>query len=215
LALPAVARRARLGAALGAALPEQSAPGRAHLEALDRLLTARDGARLSLPGHLEARREAGQLRIGRPPPATPGFRPDVDIPLPGELTIAGWRITATLHSTATDAPAPGPWLAVLDAAAASGLTAGARRPGDRIALAGMVGRKRVQDLLVDGRVPRQERERRPVFRTRRGVAWVVGFRPAGWAVAADGPVVALRVQSDGEEGAASVSSGERARTVTS
>jgi tRNA(Ile)-lysidine synthase len=54
-----------------------------------------------------------------------------------------------------------------------------RRPGDCIKPLGGVGRKKVQDLLVDAKVPRSARDRVPVVADADGqVLWVVGVAPA-------------------------------------
>lgn len=49
-----------------------------------------------------------------------------------------------------------------------------RRPGDRIAPLGLGGRKKLQDLLTDAKVPRSLRDRVAVVEDRRGIFWVVG-----------------------------------------
>jgi tRNA(Ile)-lysidine synthase len=51
-----------------------------------------------------------------------------------------------------------------------------RRPGDHLFPEGMRGRKRVQDLLVDAKVPRWLRGTVPVLTAGDRVVWVVGFR---------------------------------------
>ena len=50
------------------------------------------------------------------------------------------------------------------------------RPGDRFRPLGMVGVKKVQDLFVDAKVPREERARIPLLCDRQGIVWVVGLR---------------------------------------
>jgi tRNA(Ile)-lysidine synthase len=50
-----------------------------------------------------------------------------------------------------------------------------RRPGDRIGLPGLSGRKKLQDLFVDRKVPRADRDRVPiVVDDRDRIVWVVG-----------------------------------------
>jgi len=49
-----------------------------------------------------------------------------------------------------------------------------RRPGDRIAPVGLNGRKKLQDLLIDAKVPRSERGKVAVVEDRLGIVWVVG-----------------------------------------
>ena len=53
----------------------------------------------------------------------------------------------------------------------------ARRPGDWLMPTGMSGRKKVQDLLVDARVPREVRDHVPVITARDDVVWIAGLRP--------------------------------------
>lgn len=48
--------------------------------------------------------------------------------------------------------------------------------GDRLRPKGLGGSRKVQDLLVDARVPRRERWRVPVLADARGLLWVVGHR---------------------------------------
>ncbi len=52
-----------------------------------------------------------------------------------------------------------------------------RRPGDRLAPVGMNGTKKVQDLLVDAHVPREQRDWVPILAGTSGPIWVIGLRP--------------------------------------
>jgi len=50
-----------------------------------------------------------------------------------------------------------------------------RRPGDRLHPLGAPGRKKVQDLLVDRKVPRDDRDNVPIVTTENGeIVWVAG-----------------------------------------
>lgn len=193
-------RIAILRRAWQAALPDRAGPSRAHLEAMQRLALGGAGD-VALPGGLVARRNGDWLLLGEA--AVPhGAEPPRDQPLavPGVTVWAGWRIEAAPAGDADFAPerAPGEvWDALVDAAYAAGLTVGPRRPGDRIELAGMTGRKRLQDLFVDAKTPREQRHAWPVIRTPRGVLWVAGFRPAAWA-RGEGPALRLTVRRYGQ-----------------
>ena len=46
---------------------------------------------------------------------------------------------------------------------------------------GMQQEVRLQDLLVNARIRRSQRDAIPVVETAKGIAWVVGVRPAEWA----------------------------------
>ncbi|MCW2277060.1 tRNA lysidine(34) synthetase TilS [Heliophilum fasciatum] len=54
-----------------------------------------------------------------------------------------------------------------------------RRSGDRIALGSGSGRKKIKDLLIDAKVPRQARDQIPVLLFDDEVIWVIGQRKDG------------------------------------
>lgn len=53
-----------------------------------------------------------------------------------------------------------------------------RKPGDRFQPMGMKGQKKLQDLLVDLKIPREKRDLLPILQDEEGIIWVVGFRIA-------------------------------------
>ena len=56
------------------------------------------------------------------------------------------------------------------------LTLRQRRDGDRFHPFGMQGTKKLKNLLIDAKIPRQERERVPVLVNGEEIIWVVGYR---------------------------------------
>ena len=56
-----------------------------------------------------------------------------------------------------------------------------RRPGDRFQPLGMSQSKKLQDFMVDAKIPRRWRERVPLTASPRGILWVAGWRIAHWA----------------------------------
>jgi len=56
------------------------------------------------------------------------------------------------------------------------LTVRNRKPGDRLIPLGMGGRKKIQDLLVDAKIPNRERDQVPILCDQEGILWVVGIR---------------------------------------
>ena len=161
-----------------------------HVERL--LALARDprgeGA-LSLPGQHAVRRGETLVLDSRRADAQPfsnSFR--VSLSIPGEVVLApqGWAVSATQCSE-TDRPGPGGWhlpgkgASMLEqTVAADGMTlplaVRSRRPGDRLSPLGMGGRrKKVQDVLVDRKVPREGRDSLPlVVDSADRIVWVVG-----------------------------------------
>jgi len=119
-----------------------------------------------------------------------------DLLVPGETTIGSWSITVTIvenpyFSTATPNPglkftrtemgAKGALgflkLSILD----SRLVVRTRRPSDRFQPLGMSQFKKLQDFMVDAKIPRHSRDSVPLVTTENGIAWVVGWRIADWA----------------------------------
>jgi tRNA(Ile)-lysidine synthase len=52
----------------------------------------------------------------------------------------------------------------------------AKAPGDRICLPGMAGSKKLQDIFVDAKIPREKRRALPVIATEDEVLWIPGIR---------------------------------------
>jgi tRNA(Ile)-lysidine synthase len=56
------------------------------------------------------------------------------------------------------------------------LTVRSAKPGDSFQPLGMVGKKKIQDLFTDEKIPRAERRRVPLVLFGDEVAWVAGMR---------------------------------------
>jgi tRNA(Ile)-lysidine synthase len=179
---------------------ETVAPGRfVGFDHVERLLAlARDprgeGA-LSLPGQHAVRRGETLVLDSRRADAQPfsnSFR--VSLSIPGEVVLAqqGWAVSATRcarpdgHHGGDIQPGQSPGTLKVECprleqtVAADGLTlplaVRSRRPGDRLSPLGMGGRqKKVQDVLVDRKVPREGRDSLPlVVDSADRIVWVVG-----------------------------------------
>lgn len=117
-----------------------------------------------------------------------GDRPMDPIQIPAALTLDipgtirhpfGWWELEALGPMGPPASAEVPphgSRVVLDAAALGRhLTIRGWQPGDRVQPLGLVGRKKLQDVFVDRKVPRDERARVPVVVDAQGrIAWVAG-----------------------------------------
>jgi tRNA(Ile)-lysidine synthase len=179
---PALARRAlRLAARrLGVAVDVD----RAASEALLRLAAGELMTGLTLPGgrvHVVRRGDALALtRVAESKPTTspsPDGSPlPVFLPIPGSVHALGLDFTAALGPV-PEVPAGDPRCHVLlDADKLKGrLLVRAPHPGDRIRPLGMRGRRKLQDLFVDGKLPRERRDAVPVIVDDEKVVWVVGF----------------------------------------
>jgi tRNA(Ile)-lysidine synthetase-like protein len=100
------------------------------------------------------------------------------LPVPGSVDVpeADMVIESELVHAHQLPDAPTPDVAVVRAASVTvPLAVRSRRPGDRMRPLGAPGRRKLQDLLVDRKVPRDERDRVPIVVDATGqIVWVVG-----------------------------------------
>ncbi|MCI0790256.1 MAG: tRNA lysidine(34) synthetase TilS [Chloroflexi bacterium] len=170
-----------------------------HVEDMARLASGSAGKSLDLPGGLKfavgyreaviRRREAGTA-----PAQALALEACHEVRVPGEIFMPGWEVRASLQFQGDVPPASGP-VALLSAAALAGrVWVRTRRPGDRFQPLGMAHRKKLQDFMVDSKIPRDQRDGVPLLVTPRGIAWVVGWRVAEWARAGDEPTDRILVE---------------------
>jgi tRNA(Ile)-lysidine synthase len=177
---PAVARRVVRGA-----LERVSKAGVAarHIDAI-RALAAADTSKghVDLPGAAVdfTPEEAVLTRaVGRGRRVAGGF--DRPLPVPGSVDLpeAGVRLVAEVADTAGSGSWPngrGPAAAIQGEALQGGLRVRSRRPGDRLRPLGAPGRRKIQDVFVDRKVPQRERDRVPIVVDDTGrIVWVAGY----------------------------------------
>ena len=153
------------------------------------LALATEGGRdasISLPGqHAVREGDVILLRSGPPAPGAEANSFSFPLSIPGEVESVsqGWAIVA--EQAGTDGggsrrySAKGPEVAVAAAAVALPLGIRNRRPGDRFHPLGAPGTRKLQDFLVDRKVPREDRDRLPlVVDARDRIVWVVGHSVA-------------------------------------
>jgi tRNA(Ile)-lysidine synthase len=154
-----------------------------HIEAVWRLRSGH----LDLPGMM-AEAESGRLILRRTA-ARADRRSKTNVfcyplSIPGEVRIgeAGVSISAEIvigRAGQTDKPTDEVFVTGSSAATGSGLFVRNRRPGDRFRPLGMTGRRKLQDFMVDRKVPRSERDSVPlVVNAEDRIVWVVGHTVA-------------------------------------
>ncbi|MBK9242389.1 MAG: tRNA lysidine(34) synthetase TilS [Acidobacteria bacterium] len=176
---PAIARRV-LRHVLERLVPR--APWRAdHFEAVRRLAArSAGGGSLDLPAvRVERVSNILRVRVGSAvtvPPFAYVLAADEEV----AVSEAGFRVLAETAAF----PAPGASqggdqaYSVVVPLAAFPLTVRNRRPGDRVALSG--GARKVQDLMVDAKIPRSERDRVPLVVAADGqILWMPGRSAVG------------------------------------
>jgi tRNA(Ile)-lysidine synthase len=124
--------------------------------------------------------------------------------VPGAIEVpeTGLRVSACMAEQATpEEISAGGDVAVLQASSVVlPLLVRSRRPGDRLQLLGARGHRKLQDLFVDRKVPRRERDRVPIVIDGNGrIIWVGGLAVAeACRVTAPGTgVVVLKVHRKG------------------
>jgi tRNA(Ile)-lysidine synthase len=163
---------------------ETANPSRSYgLEEADELRRAMaDGTGGNLPELAVERFGANAVLVSRqaprvpPTPAVDPLELRLDVPGTVEAPRGAWAMTA-------EGPIPKPASiasdkdkVVVDASGiGSQLIVRYRRPGDRLQPLGAPGRRKVQDVLVDRKVPRDDRDLLPIVTTVSGqIVWVAG-----------------------------------------
>jgi tRNA(Ile)-lysidine synthase len=160
-----------------------------HIDAIRALATAdTSGGHLDVPGaSVDAVDDVLIITRATGPGAEPPMGFDRPLPVPGlvELPEAGVAIEAVLASgsdsadLARRASGRGLTAAVQQASLVGALRVRNRQAGDRLRPLGAPGRRKVQDVLVDHKVPRHERDRVPIVVDASGqIVWVAGHAMA-------------------------------------
>ncbi len=149
-----------------------------HIEAMMDFLSKPAGKKLCLPDGLTLSTEYGRLILAStqasicPLPPLEGVS---NINIPGQTELSGWRIKADIMqemvgednglAASFDANKVGRKLIVRQ-----------RRPGDRFQPLGMSQTKKIQDFMVDSKIPGSWRDRVPLICSPIQILWVVGWR---------------------------------------
>jgi tRNA(Ile)-lysidine synthase len=145
-----------------------------HIEAVLDALTGRTGSH-SLPGGVTATNAYSSLVISKQQPALPQPIEPTPLAMPGRTLAGPWLIAVRLESPPPNFEHHNPLEAYLDAEKTrADLTVRSRRPGDRLRPLGLGGEKKLQDVLVDAKVPARERDAVPLICVGEQIAWVAG-----------------------------------------
>ena len=151
----------------------------ADLEAahIDGVLEAlhRSPGRHSLPDGVIATIDQTSLILTRGPLTPSAVIAPAALPVPGQVVGGAYEIEARLEPPPVTLKSGDPLQAYLDAdKAGAGLSVRSRRPGDRLRPLGLGGEKKLQDILVDAKVPARDRDAVPLVCAGDQIAWVVG-----------------------------------------
>jgi tRNA(Ile)-lysidine synthase len=176
--------------------------GERHLRAMCAAVARPVGSNLDLLRRLHLRVEYDELvlTVGEPEPEMQPLPVEgVELTVPGMTKVSGWRLVTSLVDIRATAPSD-PGQARMDADAIRGtLRVRRRRPGDRFQPLGLPGEKKLQDVFVDTKVPRRQRDSVPVVYDDEGIAWVAGYRIAARAKVTASTRRVLRLRAEWED----------------
>lgn len=153
-----------------------------HIEAMVDFLSKPAGKSLCLPHDLRLSVEYGRLMLSTTQTALcpfPSIEGEISINIPGETMLPGWRIkTEILQKKASSGGNERDvFTAAFDLAKVGAqLMVRQRQRGDRFQPLGMSQLKKLQDFMVDTRIPRAWRSRVPLLCSPQQILWVVGWR---------------------------------------
>jgi len=160
-------------------------PAEIGFESIDRCVRAwREGRPLTVdvPGGFRVAVDAEFVRIARPggQASTPPLA-ERELPVPARVSLGPTGVHLTVEEIATPPSDPGGAsgcnVAWMDAERLDGgLRLRGRRPGDRYRPLGLDGSVKVQDLMVNRKIPRALRATLPVVTDGYGIVWIPGFR---------------------------------------
>lgn len=150
-----------------------------HIEKMMEALSKPVGKRLSLPRGLFFDVGYNTCLVTRGIFNTCPFPPlegEQKLNVPGDTMLPGWRVRASIVPPGERAEG---FKACIDLnEAGSDLVVRPRKSGDRFQPLGMGDPKRLQDFMVDAKIPRWWRDRVPLVCSPDGILWVVGWRIA-------------------------------------
>ncbi|MFU8797031.1 MAG: tRNA lysidine(34) synthetase TilS, partial [Dehalococcoidia bacterium] len=137
----------------------------------------------------------------------PALEGEFVLEVPGETLLPGWRVTASLVGDSGDyirsedyaQTGPGGFpdrlVGEFDLHRVGGpILVRRRKPGDRFRPLGMDTTKKLQDFMVDARIPRVWRDRIPIVCSAEHIIWVVGWRMDDRVRVTDRTVDVLRLE---------------------
>jgi len=153
-----------------------------HIENMLEALSKPAGKRLYLPGGLVLHVGYDTCLVSQAPLDACNLSPlegEYRFNLDGETVLPGWRVKSAITTCPPLRPTSHSFRAHLDLDAAGRvLLVRRRRPGDRFQPLGMKQPKKLQDFMVDAKIPRALRDHVPLVCSPEQIVWVVGWRIA-------------------------------------
>lgn len=153
-----------------------------HIERMMDCLVGPAGKCVSLPGGLVLTTEYGRAVLGYDSETScplPPLEGSPTIKVPGETEFPGWRVRASLSSAKASLSEDDPWRTCFDFDKLGPvIEVRARRRGDRFQPLGQEQPHKLQDFMVNARIPRRWRDNVPLVVSGEDIVWVAGWRIA-------------------------------------
>ncbi len=181
--LPLALKRHLLRAAIEGLLGSLKDIETRHIEEIIAVLDKPAGKQISLPGGLIFCVEYDRYLLGMETVNTcpyPVIGDEYSINIPGETELPGWQVEAEITGTSFKKGmglVNNDFTACLDLEKSGGdLKVRCREPGDRFQPLGLTQPKKLNQFMIDARIPRPWRGRVPIVFSPQHIVWLVGYR---------------------------------------
>jgi tRNA(Ile)-lysidine synthase len=182
--LPSALKRNLLRTSIEALLGNLKDIEAGHIEELFEALDKPAGKKISLPDGLTFTIEYDRYLLGSEPVALSPFpvlvEKELNLNIPGKTSVTGWDIEATITDSSgikEEGEIANGFTARFDLdVAGNRLTVRLRQPGDRFQPLGMSQPKKLNEFMIDAKVPQAWRQRIPLVCSPEQIIWVVGWR---------------------------------------
>jgi len=151
-----------------------------HIEEMMDALDKPAGKKITLPGGFTFNIEYNRYLLcpdGADLSPFPALEIETTLNIPGKTIIPGWEIEAVVLGDSEGSRKHDDFTACLDMAkSGKKLAVRSRRPGDRFHPLGLDGSKKLNEFMIDARIPQGWRNSIPIVASEEHIVWVVGWR---------------------------------------
>lgn len=151
-----------------------------HIKEIMDALTKPAGKKISLPGGLIFSVEYNKFLLGSDPAALSPFpilSTESPLKIPGETQLPGWHVTASIINQVQAMVKDNDLTAYFDFdKVGNKITIRRLQPGDRFQPLGMSQPKKLNEFMIDAKIPGAWRQRIPIVSSTEQILWVVGWR---------------------------------------
>ncbi len=151
-----------------------------HIEAILEVMDKPAGRRIDLPSGLILSIEYDRFVIGIMNVNTcpyPVISDEQHIQVPGRTAVSGWLVNAEIVEPNLMTREANGFVACFDLDKTGlELKISYRKPGDRFQPLGMTGMKKLNEFMIDEKIPRHWRQRIPIVFSPEHIIWLVGYR---------------------------------------